>query len=309
MTRAAAIAALAIVVGCVPSLTVRFRSRLEVPGGAFVFEYSEQDRGEVARVEASVAKAMPVLSRWGRLREPVRVFILPTHEALEEAVDRRGYGWLRAWARYDEVFLQSPRTWGFFPATQRELDELLLHELTHCLMYQLAATRTSWTRKEIPLWFREGMASFTADQGHRWPPLDELARFYDESPGLDPVGAPDGLYQLESAIVYGAAHHAFTFLIRRYGEDRVASLLRAMSGGASFPDAFEDVYGISVARFVEDFRRYVRLRGFKLGRVTAGAPPRVKPPRPPSPPPPGQPEAPAPERALPPPPARGCRLP
>src|SRR6185295_2154512 len=50
-----------------------------------------------------------------------------------------------------------------------DVDELMLHELTHCVMYQRSASAADWSRKRIPLWFREGMASVTASQSYRWP--------------------------------------------------------------------------------------------------------------------------------------------
>ena len=188
-------------------------------------------------------------------------------------MDRSGYGWLRAWARYDEVFVQSPRTWSLLGAGQRELDELMLHELTHCLMYQLAATPTGWARKRIPLWFREGMASYTAGQGGRWPSLEELARHLEKRPEDDLLRQADALYQDESDTVYGAAHQAFSFLVKRYGEQKVRELLWAMKRGPAFEPAFEAVVGVSEQAFLDDFTRYVRLRGFRPGRLERSAAP------------------------------------
>src|SRR5262249_42262530 len=152
-------------------------------------------------------------------------------ERLEEVVSRSGYDWLRAWARYDEVIVQSPSTWGASSARQKDVDELLLHELTHCLMYQRAGTAEDWRKREIPLWFREGMASVTAEQTYRWMALEDLAQFYEAHPEQDPVTDPDSLYQEQNQVVYGAAHHAFAFLLQRYGEGGVHKTLDAMFKG------------------------------------------------------------------------------
>jgi hypothetical protein len=112
------------------------------------------------------------------------------------------------------------------------------------------------------------MASYTANQGYRWPALEDLARFLEDHPDDDPVSRPEPLYQRQSDIVYGAAHHAFTFLIRRYGEEPIRGILRAMrQEDLDFPAAFERAVGISADAFVQDFDRYVRLRGFKGGRI------------------------------------------
>jgi hypothetical protein len=244
------------------------RSRLHTHAGTFLFQYAEADRSAKEQVEEAVRRASRELARWGGLEEPVTVHVLPSHEALEQAVERPGYAWLRAWARYDEVFVQSPRTWDIFRVSQREVDELILHELTHAVMYQQAADRTHWRRKGIPGWFREGMASFTADQGFRWPALEDLARFYEANPSADPVGDPESLYRHQDRIAYGAAHHAFTFLVRRYGVERVRGLLTAMKEGQTFEEAFEHTLGLSQNAFEKDFKRYVRLRGFRGGHVS-----------------------------------------
>jgi hypothetical protein len=130
-------------------------------------------------------------------------------------------------------------------------------------MYQTSATRTSWRRKEIPPWFREGMASVTADQGYRWPSLEDLARHVEAHPEQDLLVRPEDLMRTQNARIYGAAHHAFAFLARRYGDEKIRELMAGMSAGAVFPDAFEAALGISAADFIADFQRYVRLRGFR----------------------------------------------
>ncbi|MFZ5470426.1 MAG: peptidase MA family metallohydrolase [Myxococcota bacterium] len=249
-----------------PLSALQHRTSFTTEVGRFDIDYARGGEASAASIRGAVMRAGPKLAYWGGLREPVAIRVLATHRLLEEAVNRPGYPWLRAWARYDEVFVQAPRTWTLFGASQAEVDELMLHELTHCVMYQLAATRTGWTRKEIPLWFREGMASVTANQEYRWPALEELARYYEKNPGTDPVGDPESLYQGQSDIVYGAAHHTFAFLVRRYGDAAVREVLRRMQEGAAFPEAFEQSVGLSAQTFIDDFRRFVRLRGFHQRR-------------------------------------------
>jgi hypothetical protein len=258
----------AMVTGCAHhSPGPLLRSTLPIPGSEVSIEFHASDGRDRDRVAHAVGQALPVLQRWGGLREPVVIKILPDHEALEDAVLRPGYRWMKAWARYDDVLVQAPQTWGLLGATQREIDQLMLHELTHCVMYQRAANRTHWSRKQIPLWFREGMASVTAEQGYRWPTLEALARYLEQHPERDPVTAPEGLYQGESEIVYGAAHHAFGFLLKRYGESTVLSLLEQMSQGRVFADAFREAVGLTPETFAADFRRYVVWRGFREGRL------------------------------------------
>jgi peptidase MA superfamily protein len=245
------------------------------PSGQFLIEYAPADAQDAARVQQAVEQALPRLARWGALREPVTVKVLPDHEALENTVRQRDMDWLRAWSRYDDVFVQAPSTWGVAGATQPQINELLLHELTHSLMYQLASDRLGWSRKQIPLWFREGMASYTAEQSYRWVSLEEIARHFERVPGSDPVRSPGDLYRDDSNLIYGVAHHAFTFLVRRYGEDAVRALLDEMRRGKNFPEAFQSTIGVPPDTFVSDFTRYVRWRGFRSGRAM----PRASEPR------------------------------
>jgi len=139
----------------------------------FDLRYTSDDKGEIERLRSALLVAAAPLSRWGSFEHPIAIRVYPDHESLEAAVQREGYPWLRAWAFADRIFLQSPRSWNDpSPATvAAELRELLAHELTHALMYQLLGGAP-----EPPLWFREGMASVTAGQGHRRPTSDELSR-------------------------------------------------------------------------------------------------------------------------------------
>jgi len=223
---------------------------------------------------------------FGALAEPVLIVLHPSHQALEAAVHREGYAWLRAWARYRRIDLQSPRTWPAAPSGAlgppgRELRELLVHELTHCAMYQLAADERTWMAREIPRWFSEGLASVTAEQGYRYGGLEALFAFYEEQlPGSgdgvpararppaaaqpgDPLADPDAMYQHQADVVYGAAHHAARFLVARYGEARVLDVIRRMGTGLRFPAAFRQAIGITDAEFAADFRHYVVWQGWR----------------------------------------------
>lgn len=243
-----------------------------------------EDAGAARQVIDALQEAAPRVARWGVLSSPVDVVVHPTHAALEAAVHRSGYEWLRAWARFGQIDLQSPRTWGLLGASDREVRELLAHELTHCAMYQLAGDELTWMYKDIPRWFSEGLASVAAEQGYRRGGLQDLCRYYEEAlPGSgdgvagararvargpavavgDPLLDPDPLYQEQSEVVYGAAHHAVVFLLARYGEERVHRIVELMGQGRRFPSAFREAIGIGDAEFASDFRRYVVWQGWR----------------------------------------------
>lgn len=241
-------------------------AEVQAPGLLFEVLYTRPDASEVARIQRGLLTIGPRLSRWGTFRSGVYIRVYPDHDSLEAAVDRRGYPWLRAWAFGDEVLLESPRSWG--PAPDGELDELLLHELTHSLMYQLIQPESSqWPAEEPPLWFREGMASVTAGQGHRRLSPDDLSRWLGAHPGADVLNPPAELYRTEKEAVYGAAHRAFDLLVRLHGDEKVRELLRGVSAGAKFADAFHAATGESLGAFEQ---RAVR-SGFSLSALPHGA--------------------------------------
>lgn len=246
------------------SLSASARSE-EVRLGAatFIVQYESIDAASALDVKKVVAAALPHLQRWGDFSAPVIIRIHPSHEALEEAIQRFNYPWLRAWARYDSIDLQSPRTWGVLGSTTNQVAELLTHELTHCLMYQRSATVDSWLYKGIPLWFREGMASVTAHQEYRRPHDEDVWRYLRANPTKNPVLDADSLYQGEPDIVYGAAHQAFEFLQRRYGDEAINRMMDRMHKGERFGSAFHGAIGVSEATFSREYVRYVQWEGWR----------------------------------------------
>ncbi len=268
--------------GCarVPAIGAERAQELTVGAARFRIVYFPEDAATARRIRHALEAAAPRMGRWGGLRDPVTVTIHPTHESLEAAADRSGYAWLHAWARFGTIDLQSPRTWGLLGASDREVQELVTHELTHCAMYQLAGDELSWMYKDIPRWFSEGLASVTAGQGHRYARLADLHAFYQDAAGGsgdgaprprpvpatlrgDPIVDPDPIYQEQWRVVYGAAHQAVEFLIARYGEAKVVAILRRMHAGLRFPAAFREAVGIGEAEFTADFRRYVVWEGWR----------------------------------------------
>jgi hypothetical protein len=285
--RAALAALIVIAAACAHGGGVATRTAdLTAAGAAFHLQYDPADADAAERLEALLPDVAARVQRWGVLARPITIVIHPSHAALEEAVGRDGYEWLRAWAQFDRIDLQSPRTWRLLGARDREVRELLTHELTHCAMYQLAGKGTDWSVKGIPRWFSEGLASVSAGQGYRRLAIAELTTYYEASlPGSgdgfagasaraaraipfgvgDPLVDPDPIYREQSEVVYAAAHHAMEFLLARYGEERTMRVLKLMSRGSDhrFPEAFREAIGITDAEFASDFRRYVVWQGWR----------------------------------------------
>lgn len=245
-----------------PLHTLHQRRTVALDGAQVTVAWGHDDDQAERQVTKALTRALPELNRWGGLTSPVTLSVLPTHEALEQVTGRSGYGWLRAWGRYDEVWLQSPRTW---PHGTRDSDliERLTHELTHCLLFQRSATAATWEQTAIPFWFREGMATVTARQGYLFASLEDLARWQTSQPTLDVFEQGEAISVAHFDQAYGVSHHAMTFFLKRYTDEALLAVMRAMSAGQAFDRAFVTAIGLTPAAFAREFNHYLRWRGFR----------------------------------------------
>ena len=142
--------------------------------------------------------------------------------------------------------------------TPEFLFALTTHELTHIFQYDMLYNNKISTiiRANSPIWFREGMASWVADDE------DNLDRMV-----LRDVAVNGGFLSLAnfegfSFISYRVGHAAFEFMEERYGIEGVRNFLwqyrKNITGnvGAAIERAFET----DIAEFDRDFRKYLRKR-------------------------------------------------
>lgn len=274
----AAWALIVVASGCAGPLASLTRSTSAAVGAVRVELRSEPGASvDERRVRSAIERVASRLDRWGGLEVPVTLHVTPTHDALERAVGRRGFDWLRAWAKYDELYFQAPSTWA---PNDGQVEELVLHELTHCLLFQRSGTARDWTTKDIPLWFREGMALVTAEQGVGLPSLEDLADWVIANPELDVFKDADRLSRAAFSSVYGLSFHAVKFLLRRHGDALVLEVMRGLRQGQPFDEAFSKVAKTTPRRFEADFLNFLRFRGFRgFGlKVRPGGPRLVPPP-------------------------------
>ncbi len=248
LRRAGALSTLAIVLlagGCahVGGPQVDRRDEFGVGDVSIVLRYAPEDARAADQVQRVLDAAVTAAERWGPLPPTVTIAIYPTHEALEAASRNSGVRWLRAWARLDSIDLQSPRTWSRGMATDGELRQLLAHELTHLAMYAALGGDPRAVR-EIPAWFREGMA--TTNAGERLGGCDCAM--------MDALTANAAFGDADAPRAYVTANEAFRLLERRHGRQRIRALLALVRAGTPFDDAFHDALGVTVAAFEDEFR-------------------------------------------------------
>lgn len=209
-------------------------------------------------VELAAAQALDIARRWGALRYVVTLRVHGTHGGLERATHQKDVPWMRGWARFDEVELEAPSKWGGDRSPQNVV-ELLSHELTHVVMYQRVAEPDTWADIAIPLWFREGMASVTSEQGYRRMSGTELGRWLRLHPDHDPWLRAELLGSRQQPVVYGAAHRAFEHMLSSVGDAGVLTLLENMRKGQSFEKSFFSTLGLPPREFLAGFRRELEL--------------------------------------------------
>ncbi len=225
---------------------------------ALKLSFYAKDQEVLPDIIAATKEAFHVNRRWGKLEKDLHIRIFPSHRTLEEAV-MKPYEWLRAWAMYDQIYLQSPLTWRA-RYYRYPLLELLIHEITHVTMYQLCGTSTSWNQKQIPLWFREGMASVTAHQQYRrtqWKQLRQLIR--KTRWGQKFLAHPAHYLKEHQPLIYSLGHWMFLVLLERWKDEGIRLMLSQMKDGASYKEAFTQMTRMTPKEFKNYF--YKRLQG------------------------------------------------
>ena len=143
----------------------------------------------------------------------------------------------------------------------------MLHELTHCLLFQRTGTRDTWKdRAESPCGSAKAWPSPPPTR-HTCTPAWKTARSgCSGSPPSIRFADGEALSANKSSEVYGVALHAFSFLQSRYGAARLEQLMEAMRQGDDFEGAFEQEARDQVKVFQRDFENYLKLRAFRGSR-------------------------------------------
>jgi hypothetical protein len=176
----------------------------------------------------------------------IRVILADEHSTLAA----RAPSWVSGYA------LGALSTIVLFPARvpsypDRNLENLLVHELAHILVWRASGGR------EVPRWFNEGLATVAARE---WA-LEDRARTALALLGERPHSAAevDSGFSgdaTEAARSYALSAAFVRYLLHEYGEAFAARTLAFVADGDAFTDAFRRATGVTLAA-AEDayFRR------------------------------------------------------
>ena len=199
----------------------------------------------VSRVDRNRLEAAARLVGLSGAQPPVRVVLAAEDSAAADGVPSWVSGY--AYGARGRVVLLPQRTPSY---PDGSLEELLLHELTHVMVARAAAGQP------VPRWFNEGLAMMAGGPwslGDRTRLTVELVR-KSERPWTE-VEAMFGGEPAEVRRAYALAGAFVRDIVLEYGRPAPRRILAAVARGRSFPDAFQEVTGVTLAAASDSFWR------------------------------------------------------
>jgi hypothetical protein len=145
-----------------------------------------------------------------------------------------------------------------FMGPYEDLRHVVVHELVHAYMFDMlygGAAGAMLARQsfyQVPLWFAEGLAEYVSLG------MESNAEMFLRDGTISGYLPP--LTYSGGYIVYKQGQSAISYLVERFGEDRLRDLLQRMRQMRSFERAFQRSLGVPVDRFDEQWRVWLRKR-------------------------------------------------
>jgi len=145
-----------------------------------------------------------------------------------------------------------------FMGPYEDLRHVVVHELVHAFMFDMlygGAAGAMLARQsfyQVPLWFAEGLAEYVSLGMES--NAEVFLRDGTTSGYLPPLMYSGGY------IVYKQGQSAVSYLVERFGDERLRDLLQRIRQMRSFEGAFQRSLGVSVGRFDEQWRSWLRKR-------------------------------------------------
>jgi hypothetical protein len=221
-----------------------------IRGQHFVVKYRPGDEADARMVLQEAERVYQPLDNFcGYVPgQAVPILVYPDRDSLN-----RIFGWGSNesamgvyWAGVIRVL--APRAWmPDVPANQQQLvfaeQGPVAHEYTHLLVdYK--------TRGNYPRWLTEGLAEYAEHEiaGGAQPELERLTI-------TQPLAELDGRFDdpVWQDYSYAVAEDLVSYLVLKYGPERIPVLLNALGRGRPLTEAFRQVYGIGLDGFVQSY--------------------------------------------------------
>lgn len=143
-----------------------------------------------------------------------------------------------------------------FTGSYEDLRHVVVHELTHAFMFDMfyggsaTAMLARQTFYSVPLWFAEGMAEYFSLG------MESNAEMFLRDGVIEGYLPP--LYVSGGYIVYKQGQSALSYLVDRYGEERLRDLMRRIRQTHNFDGAFQRSVGTSVEKFDMQWREWLK---------------------------------------------------
>ena len=213
-----------------------------------IVEAPAELRGEANAIRQVDSRRLEAAARLTGVRGPqpaVRVTLAAEGSPPATAVPAWVSGY--AYGALGRVVLLPERTPSY---PDGSLEELLLHELTHVLVARAAPGRP------VPRWFNEGLAMMA---GGSWGLEDRTRLTLAMVRGSErPLAELDRLFAGDSGEVrraYAISGALVRDIVLQHGRPAPRRILAGVAQGRSFPDAFRDATGTTLAGHVASFWR------------------------------------------------------
>ena len=139
---------------------------------------------------------------------------------------------------------------------KRKLQKLIQHELTHVFVIDLSANH-------CPVWLHEGLAQY---EENKVVPINlKLFRLAVwKGTFLSPAELVQGIVQdaddLRATLFYTQSYMIVNGLIEKYHFISMKQLLKEMSSGKPFPEAFQKTYEVSFEEYLKNWKEDVKLK-------------------------------------------------
>lgn len=221
-----------------------------------VYFYGGQDSLAIRTLDLAEKTQVAFAERFGhRLSKRIPIIVYGSHNDFSqtnvtpELIDGSTGGFTEALR--DRVVIP-------FTGSYEDYRHVLVHEMVHAYQFDLFYNNTGLSMLSgagffrVPLWFAEGMAEYYSLG------MEPNSEMFCRDGVLTDYLPP--LQYMGGYLVYKAGQNAIEYLVHRFGEQRFRELLQKIRTGRNFERAFQRTYDLSIEKFDEQWRDYLRKR-------------------------------------------------